>query len=252
MTRQYLKRRIRNELLKRAFSQGFGGLLTLGSILMAGFMIWLNQPFFGFLTALTGLLGAGFMFWQNSHNSELRREIVERLVENNYSPDELGENEYIQELKKSVKYAQEIILKIVEILPGGDHAENLDQLINDVDEMLVLQHESVRQAEELSRVLGLVLENGGYRNSADRQLREANINQVKTMVQEAESSIIDINDKLSILVLQTAQMDQKASDRINAAALATETSGTLKKLQAIVSARRETADEIIGRLSYQH
>ncbi|HLD34788.1 MAG TPA: hypothetical protein VJB62_02895 [Patescibacteria group bacterium] len=252
MTRQYFKRKIRNELLKRAFSQGFGGLLTLGSVLMAGFMIWLNQPFFGFLTVLTGLLGAGFMFWQNSHNQEIQREIVEWVVKKNYSPDESEKNEYAQELNKGIKYAQEIIVKIMEILSGGKHGENLNQLIDDVDEMMALQYESAKQAEELRRVLDLVLENSGHRRSADRQLRETNVNQVRTTILEAENSIVDINEKLSILVLQTAQMDQETSDRVNAAALATETSGTLKKLQAIVNARRETADEIIGRLSYQH
>ncbi len=120
------------------------------------------------------------------------------------------------------------------------------------------KYESAQHIEELQRILALVApaessarpttHTGPAAHSA--RLRQENIAAIENAIQQARALIDEINTQLETLMLQAVRMGKRASDVVRTAQLADEATETLKRLQMVVNARREAADELIA--SFRH
>lgn len=246
---------LQNILLKG--KKGGGPLLFLW-IVGAGFALMiLNSVTFALLiTAVCA--GAGFMIFFNSYrNDAMQRELLAEILKERFSLHEGIQKEFLEETSRSLTSFTEIALKILKIIRAQGKNEHLVRVLADADQMLALQLESAEQVNEFERILRLVRSttaNGKEKRAASRQdegerLRDTNIRAIEAAITDAKKTVDEISAKLETLMLQVVQMERKASDLVRTAQFAEETTGVLHRLQAVVDARRETANDFLRRVS---
>lgn len=260
LTHKLLKHEIKKKLLQHIFTKGYGGPLVFLWAVSAGvLLILMSMPFYALLITGVCLAAGSLIFWESLKNPKTRKLMIQKFVGCRFSldADEFRHSQFLQELERGTSYFTEIVLKIMDIARRHSAGEELPSVLTDTDNMLSLQFESARQIKEFNRILSLVesgrkeISRSRYKaaSNEDEKLREENIEAIRRMIEEAGASVFEITQKLETLLLQVAQMETKASDRVRAAKFAEETTETLKSLQAVVNARRETADEFIRRIA---
>lgn len=255
-----LQREIKKRLLDYFLTKGYGGPLVFIGV-VGGVFLWLilKAPFFALLVTGICLAAGGMMLWECWRSQKIRNELVRTIVSERFRSDDLLNEELKETIMQSITYFTEIVKKIVETSRVQGVNENFSHVLTDADQMLALQFESAEQVKEFKRILSII-EHRGTSNGKKKtkavlhgeealKLRGENIKAIEETINEAEASVVEINQKLETLMLQVAQMDKKASDLVRTAEFAEETTDTLKRLQAVVNARRETADEFIRRFT---
>ena len=160
-----------------------------------------------------------------------------------------------EDLFQAVTYVTEIVSKIVEVSREHGEDEDLFRLFADVNEMLSLQFESAKQIMEFHRMLTLVESPQGIHGKPKQReirtdgsvakLHHKNIESIKETIAEAETSIGEVNQNLATLMLQVTQMANRVSDLVTVAQFREETAQTLRSIQTVVDARRETVHELV-------
>lgn len=254
-----LQREIKKRLLDYFLTKGYGGPLVFIGV-VGGIFLWLvlKAPFFALLVTGICLAAGGMMLWECWRSQKIRNELVRTVVSERFRSDNLLNEELKETITQSITYFTEIVKKIVETSRIQGANENFSHVLQDADQMLALQFESAEQIKEFKRILSIIehkdMPNGKRKTKAVHgegalKLRGENVQAIQETISEAEASVVEINQKLETLMLQVAQMDKKASDLVRTAEFAEETTDTLKRLQAVVNARRETADEFIRRFT---
>ncbi len=223
------------------FNKGVGGpLLAVGVIGagVAGGIFGLVSISLLIIAMCTGafLLTVMEALGNRELSKQLIREFLERRIYQSMKID----------TKRSSAYAVEIIMKIMDTARVHGKDIELLRMLTETDRMLLLQTQSIRQIEDLERIIDLVgTAKKRTRDDRTAALRNENFERIKKSMEEITISVMEIEGALETLLLQVAQMEQKASDLVEKEQLAHEALETLKSLQAVVNARHETAQELV-------
>ena len=181
----------------------------------------------------------------------IQSNVIRTLIAERFQLEKLPQGSLRQELSQGITYVTEIMLKIVTILQTQKQNAELADVVTNADKMLALQFESAKQIMEFQRILALVgaaqhpIQQHGNPQEHTAKLRQDNLAALRGAIAEAEVSIGAANRKLVTLLLQIAQMEQQVSDLVMVAHVTEETTATLRSLQAVVDAQRETVQEFV-------
>lgn len=260
LTYQVLNLEIKKRVIEYALKRGHGGPLALLMVLGAGLMFTVfNMPVLGILWIAICLCLGGFMVNEYLNNPRLRNKFIRWIIQKKFSNVEISDPLLREPVLRGVEIFSEIIVKIAEIIKAHGLNDDLSRVLADADGMISLGIESAERVEKFRGVLNL-LASGSSRASPSRsklkssgasetaELLEENLAVIKKEIIEEQSLVSEIVAKLETLMTQVSLMDKRASDRVRTARFAESSSDSLKNLQAVVNARRETADTVIRRV----
>lgn len=259
LTYRVLSLEIKKRVIEYALKKGHGGPLALLAVLGAGLMFTVfNMPLLGILWVAVCLCLGGFMVNEYLNNPKLRNKFIRWVIQKKFSNSGISDPELYSAVSRGVEIFSEIVVKIAEIIKAHGLNEDLSRVLADADGMISLGIESAERVEKFRGVLNL-LSSGSSRASPrtktknsnaseTTELLEENIIAIKKEIIEEQSLVSEIVAKLETLMAQVSLMDKRASDRVRTARFAEESNDSLRNLQAVVNARRETADTVIRRV----
>lgn len=258
LTYEALWLEVKKRLLGYVISKGYGGPLLFILIFGAGILFTVFHMTFGALLWVAVVMAIGFfMTRQYLKSPRVLRKLIRAIVEQRFPVGEISDYSLKETAVKSLEIFCEIIFKTLEILRAQGSDQNLSRALGDADEMLTLQIESAIRVEKLRSALAIIgsgrkpsprTKNKSGQEENSRNLLEENIAAIEKEISEEQALVAEVGQKLQTLMAQVSLMDKRTSEQVRTVKLAEETSQSLKNLQAVVNARRELADEIIGRL----
>lgn len=207
----------------------------------------------GFGLGLAGtlaLLGGGWV-WMNWRNPKIQKPLIREVLENNFEVADIEDSALQRELSEGFNHVVKIAEVAAEISRKKGRDADLEHMFANTASMLELQIDSAHRVERLEKVLDSIASLPSRRGGETQALLEENIAALKREVKSEREVVEEITHKLRVFVLQVSQMDKRTSDIVNSTKFAEESREMLGKLQAVVDARRETAEEIIGRITPQ-
>lgn len=253
-TYRRLKRELLKELVPYAFIEGAGPVLLILWVLGAGLLVaFFNMPVLallptGLVLAVSGLVARDYLTTRKSR-ARLIRTVLGRCIE----VGELSEGALKAAVAKGIDVLVEIVSTILDVTDAREPIDDLRQVFADAYGMLALQCESARRVEKYSRTLALIRSGvapagrkpwESPKEDSTTGLRQENIGTVERLIAEEQGLVEEIGEKLETIMLQVLQMERGAVDLVQTAQFAEEANGTLRNLQAVVTARRETAEMI--------
>jgi hypothetical protein len=249
--RQLSYRTLERGLWKRAipysFAKGNGGVLTFLWAVGAGVLsVVFQMP--ALAGALTGILIAleAFMARGYLRAGESRSAILRAALERHLDLGRLGEEPLRAACARAIDLFIELAAKVHAIGPKGGASGDLAHVLAAGCEMLALQVDAALRVEEYGRILAL-LERGAAPAAGQRalaSLRDENLRTMVKLVAEERQLVADVGARLETALLQVLQVTRGPGDVARAAELARAADEALHDLQAVVEARRETADMI--------
>jgi len=256
-----LQGRLRSEGLRRAFTRGRAGQLTFLLVLGAGILaVPLAAPLLaiGYAAACIALMVPTVR--QGMTDPVAQRDILAAAISERFSATDIATPARRAAIEASVGVLAEIALRIHEVERGGRVADRARTAFADAAGLVDLQLESARQAESLERVLAIVARNdqlagassdrgGGGSASAERDLRQQNIDAVRAEAVAADELIATVGQRLETILLQMSQIDRETIDLVRTDEAVRESGEAVQRLQDVVESRRRAASRLISVLS---
>ncbi|OGN81111.1 MAG: hypothetical protein A2X23_05250 [Chloroflexi bacterium GWC2_73_18] len=252
-----LRNELRAEALRRVFVRGQGGPLIFLWILGTGVLLTLlNAPFLALLYSVGIALFTLPIVRDALVDPEAQRALLREALARRFPLDGVADLDLRAELERGIVALTEMALKIH---AGGRQsaAAGLHSIFADAAELLDLQLESARQADELERILRFVGERQPRRAAAEGRRRgtddddvtalwHQNVEAVRGEAVSARELVADLTQKLETMLLQAFQMDREAIDLVRVAEAERESSASITRLQDVVNARRKAASRLIA------
>ena len=254
--------RLRSDGLRRAFTHGRGGQLAFLLVLGVGILaVPLAAPLLaaGYAAACLALMVPTVR--QGMADPGAQREILAAAIGERCSAADIPTPARRAAIEASIGILVEIALRIHAVEQNGRVADRARAAFADAAGLVDLQLESARQAESLERVLAIVARNDtlagassggtgpGSASTADRDLRQQNIDAVRAEAVAADELIATIGQRLETILLQMSQIDRETIDLVRADAAVRESGEAVQRLQDVVESRRRAASRLISVLS---
>jgi hypothetical protein len=192
------------------------------------------------MAALGGLMARGYLVAPDSRTQILRAVLAREL-----NIAELSQEPLRSAVKKGIDVFVEIAAKVAEINAGRGSDGDLERVLATACEMLFLQFASAKRVEEYLRIAALLGSTGVRgRAHASGAAQAENSLALEKLMSDEHQTVREVGDKLEAVVLQLLHVARGATDPVRAANLAEEAAGSLRYLEAVVEARRETAEMI--------
>jgi hypothetical protein len=240
---------LRRDLWKRAipytFSEGQGGIVTFLGAVGAGVLAVVYQ-----MPALAGALGGAIIAIQALmtrgyvRGGATRAKLLRGALSRRLDVSTIADAGLRAACTRAADLFVEIAGKVADARGGTKAVEaDLERVVRAACEMLALQYDAARRVEEYGRLFALLGGNGAARESgALADLRAENLRTMAQLVADERQLVADVGTRLETALLQVVQLTRGAAEAARAAELAQAADETLHDLQAVVEARRETAD----------
>lgn len=260
VTFRLFERILKKKVVEYLFRGKEGPILVFLWVLVAGTLaVFFNLPGLALLWTGVCLGFAGFLGYSYFKNPESMKRIIRSVSKEYFSAEDILRSDLKASTERGIELFSEIAVKLRDIMVKNKGNDDLTRVFSDSAAMLKLLLESARQVEELERILRIIGDGGSFAragpktsrrddagaNDRTSELLRENVETVKNEIREAEATVLEIGKRLETLMLQVFQVEKRASDRIRVSEFARESSETLDRLQAVVEARRETAQEFI-------
>jgi hypothetical protein len=240
-----LKSGLRTQALAYTFGKGHGGVLAFAWAVGAGLlttvypMPLLAAALTGSMAVLTGLMARGYLGGRESRGELLRAVLARHL-----DVGALEQGAARDAVARGAHFYVEIAAKVDDITAAHGVSEDLERVLTTACELLALQYESAERVQEYARIMGLLRVDA---RSGDRRPAPGGPQGLETMaglLSEEQACVVEVNVKLEAVLLQVLQVARGTTDFLRAAQFAEEADSSLRYLQAVVEARKETADMI--------
>jgi hypothetical protein len=238
-------------LLRYTFIQGDGAPLAfIWAIGLAIFTIVL--PSAALVVAWTAVIAAITLGMLRGYGRDwkVRAEVLRAVMIDRYriggGTSNVMPRDVVASQRRAVDLAAEIAARL-NLWSAGQPGSVLHRDLPDLDAMLRLQRSSAEQVGELQRVLAIISQ-GEDRLSRDEhtdRMRQENVVAVERALNDARGLVDAVSARLEVLLLQVAQMDQRAIDMADARQFAPNLRQALERLQMQVAAQRLAADELL-------
>jgi hypothetical protein len=243
-------RTLQRDLWKRAipytFSEGQGGVVTFLGAVGAGLLAVVFQmpelagALGGVLVGLEALMARGYL-----RDSTSRPKLLRRALAHHIDTSRIADERLRAACARAIDIFIEIAGKVAERDAGRGANDDLERVAAAACEMLALQYGAARRVEEYGRLFRL-LEQGAPRGAGRSiaSLRDENVRTMQKLIADERQLVTDIGARMETALLQVLQVSRGAAEAMRASELAEAADVTLHDMQALVEARRETADLI--------
>lgn len=246
-------RALRSETIRHVFTRGNGARLAFLGVLGTGVLFTvLSAPLFAavYAAACVGLVIP--IVRQALTDTALQRELLDTVVANAFPSDGVTDPDLRTEIAKGRRVLVEMAAK-QRTTTDATRTQGLDRVVAEASNLLDLQLESARQAEELERVLGFVDDGArtGHQSMSDseQRIRDENVQAIRSEAGAARALVGVIARRLETMLLQSVQVGKDTIDIVRAKEAARDSGETVERLQDIVTARRNAADRLTSVLS---
>jgi hypothetical protein len=246
LTYDLVQRQVNQRLLRYTFARGQGGPLVFLWVVGTGlFTITWNVPEYAAICSAACLIFGILIGRDVLRDSRMRAMASRELLVTRFPSDRFADSQHRESVTKAVDVFVELLGKLSEVKRSRGLSEDVAETVSEMDRLVTLQCESVLQVEELDRILRFV-GNGQRMGGTDRAgLHEENVAAIRREVNEAESLIALMGQRLETLLLQVYRADSGPADAVSRADGRRRSAEALDRLQQIVDARRESARQLI-------
>jgi len=252
LTYPILQREIQKRAVRSMLSEGPGGpLVFLWALGTAAFLVPLGLPLLIVPLSVAAVVIGWRMLAEYPRDQTVRARLVRAVIQEQCPIPSVKDPAVHWRLNQGQHLFIEITLKVME----GSRADgdpSRERLIAQAGEMLAMQYESARQAQEFARVLDIVQEGTGGPGWSLRSLPGllgANTFALREEAERASALTDEVVEQMQTLLLQLTQLGVRAIDLVRAAEFAREAYEAIERMQAEVSTRQAVADQVIAELA---
>lgn len=250
-----LQREMKRQAVRSMLTEGPGGPLAfLWALGVGALLIPVALPLL-ILPLTAAALGIGWlMLLDYRRDLAVVARLIPAVVRHLCPPPQVADSALRWRLKRGQQLFIEIALKVVQASERDAHREHL---FNQTAELIVVLHESARQAEEFVRVLQLVADGPtglmsgpiGSRAPELSRLLTENATALGREADRASSLTEQVVGQLQTLLLQLTQLGVRTAEVVHTAEFVREGHEALAYIQAEVSTRQEVAERMIADLA---
>jgi hypothetical protein len=259
LTADLLERQLSLALVRHTLLYGKGAPLVFFWIVGAGvfLVIWPDPAYAALWTGIVLVL-AWRIVRDQRRNQTLRQQLLITLARARVPIERVRDEELRGAIDRGITLFAEVAAKALDLRQTPDDPPAFADVIADADGLVQVQCESARQVEELRRLLSLATvraippaATGGTapRLTDTAALHQRTIAALEEEAADAERLVTHIGQQLETLMLHMFQLERRASDMVDTAHITQQTGETLRRLHAIVDARRRAADEVLRALA---